>query len=274
VSHIDGILARVFDAVLAPLTHMPPAAGVAVLALLTSIAAALLMTFTANHHRERVALRKMHAAVLEMRLFNDDIRAVGRAAGAMLQANGLLLAGLAVPLALLAVPLYVLVTQADSLYGYTGLSTGQPAMLSVRLASLPAAMPDAGPDAVLHAPAGVRVDTPAVWFPESREIVWRLTPEAAGRYDLQGVVNGAAFTAVVDASDLVVRRPARPSPASPVDVAPRYPVRRIEVLGWPASWLTWYCGWSLLMSLGLVKGLRRFVNTPATTGANGTRRAP
>src|SRR5206468_11769703 len=132
---------------------------------------------------------------------------------------------------------------------------GQPVLVTAQLRH-----PIAGPP-TLDAPKEIRVLTPAVWFPATKEVVWQVTPDAPGAYVLSARIDAGAFTKTFDATDRVVRR-------SPVRVAPgfwnqlrypaerplpdgdvaaisvRYPSRAIRIMGWDIPWMIVYFGLS------------------------------
>lgn len=74
-------------------------------------------------------------------------------------------------LLVLAAPLILVYYALDGLHGRRPLAPGQPATLTVRLASpFPAEAPR------LEAPAGIAVETPAVRIPVVNEVSWRIRP--------------------------------------------------------------------------------------------------
>ena len=76
---VNALLVRLADAVLAPLAGLPPLAVVAGCALGSALAVLAVMRFTSNQEALGAVKRRIHAALLEMRLYNDNLPALLRA---------------------------------------------------------------------------------------------------------------------------------------------------------------------------------------------------
>ncbi|HUU36478.1 MAG TPA: hypothetical protein VMW48_20575, partial [Vicinamibacterales bacterium] len=76
---LNAVLGRIAAAVLGPLQGLPPVAVVLFLALLTALAVLAVMKLSSDQARMAAAKRRIHADLLEMRLYNDDVRALLRA---------------------------------------------------------------------------------------------------------------------------------------------------------------------------------------------------
>jgi hypothetical protein len=126
----------------------------------------------------------------------------------------------------------------------------------------------ATPRVILDAPPQVRIETPAVSFPQSNEVLWRITPVKTGGYTLRVRVDSRVYEKTLEVSDDVVRRspardtsslweqlfnPSEPLPGSdPIArIAIGYPSREIRVLGWGVHWLIAYLALSMLFALVL-----------------------
>ena len=200
---------RVADAVMAPLAPLPPRVGVAIVSLVTA-----LVILLAGPRGRRISARlaavkrQIHADLFEMRLFNDDLRALLRAQGGCCAHNGRYLRLSLVPLVCTALPLALVIAQLQAWYGYTGLAAGTEVLVSADLA---AGVEPQGSD--LRGP-GVTVNGPSLYFPSLRQLVWRVVPTAAGPQVLQlgGQRRRVEKTLVV--GDGVARRsPLRPGPS-------------------------------------------------------------
>ena len=253
----------VFDAIFAPLGWVSPIAGLTIVALVTAVLALLVVKRTSNQARVRRAKDGMYAALLEMRLFNDDIAAVLRAQWDVLRSNGRYLAAAFVPVLWLILPFGLVAAELDAFYASDGLALNQPAVLTAHLRD--GSTLNSG-DVTLAVPSGVDADSATLWFPATRDLVWRLHAVAAGRYALVVRTPSENVSKTLVASDAVARRsPSRtrqtglamlePSSEPPLDAASAfdaisltYPPRDMDVFGWHAPW------WALYGALVIVFG--------------------
>ena len=128
---VNGALVAITDALLKPLADLPPFVSLLLLSLLTAAAMVLVIGRTSDQARLRQTKRRIQAALFEIRLFNDDPRAVLRSAGEALGHNLAYLRLSLVPLAVLVVPLVLLVAHLHPFFGYAGLRPGAAALLEV-----------------------------------------------------------------------------------------------------------------------------------------------
>lgn len=216
MSLLNAALRAVFDVALRPFAALPPIVPVAVVALLSGVFALLVYRWTSNQPAIAAVKRRLFGHLLEVRLFNDDLRAVLAAQLRLLRENLTYLRLNLVPLLWMIVPFMLLIAQLQFHYGYEGLEVGEQTLLIVDLA--PAGAATAGgeeaaprPPVELEAPPGVAVETADVWVPSLRQVVWRLRADEPGRHELVVRVDGVAFTkslfvADPDAGALWVRR--------------------------------------------------------------------
>ena len=241
---------------LAPFAFLPPVAGLLALSVFFSIGVLLIVKATSRPSRIAAAKRQMSAALLEIRLFNDDPRAVLRGAGELFTHNLEYLRSLAVPLLVSSIPLGLLLAHLDSFYSRSGLVPGRSALVTAHVNNFDLATTGAGgSNASLEAPPEVRQDTTAVWFPATREIVWRVTPLSPGEFRVVVHVADQRVSKVMHVSDIVARRAVSrvadgalsdlfdppdqwlPSSGNIQSVAIRYPPRQIWLIGWRLHWL-------------------------------------
>jgi uncharacterized membrane protein (DUF106 family) len=283
---LNAIAGRSIDLLLFPFRQLPPIVGLAVVSLATAVAMLLIFRKTSDQRRLAAEKRQLQAAIYEIRLFNDDMRAILRAQGEILRRNVTYLRLSLVPMLWIIVPLALVIGQLQFHYGYSGLRSGQSVLVKAQLRRASAAgsgdsspvqnPPSAGEwgrDAVLEAGDHVDVETPAVWIPSTNEIIWRIAPKAAGEYELQVRVGHAGFTKTLRVSDAVARTspvrlergflnqllfPAEPplpdgGPLTAVTVA--YPERRIRVFDWELHWMIVYFLLSMVFAFTLRKPL-------------------
>lgn len=264
---LNAALGRVFDLLLAPFRDLPPLVGLLVVSLLTAVGMLLLFKRTSDQKKLADVKRRIHACLFEIRLFNDDVVAILRAQGEVLGHTANYLRLSLVPMAVMIVPLLLAMAQLQSHYGYAGLSPGRAFLVKARLAGHGT---HARPTASLEAPAGLKVETPAVWLPALSELAWRVRAEAWGQRELVIRVGAETVTKTVQVSRGVRRRsPVRLSPSwidqilypaedplpagsALASVTVGYPEASVSVFGWGLHWIVVF----LVLSTALAFALR------------------
>jgi hypothetical protein len=266
MSFLNAGLGKATDVALAPFSGLDPLVGLAVVSLVT--AAAMLLVFKRTSNQEKLAevKRSIHAGIFEIRLFNDDFRAIARAQRDIMRDNAKYLWLSLAPMMWVIVPLVLLIAQLQFHYGYAPVAPGNGVLLKVLLRDGSSAE-----GVSLEAPAQVRLDTPAVWLPGAKEVVWRVRPSEPGRYDLRLKVGNETYSKQLQVAGGVVRRsPVRlennllnlllyPSEASLPDEGPvaaitvGYEERDLSVFGWDLNWMVVYFALSLIFAFALKK---------------------
>jgi len=170
---VNALLVRVADLVLAPLAGLPATAVVFGAALASALAVLLVMRVLSNQVKLAAVKRRIHAALLEMRLYNDDLGALIRAQGEVLRANVAYVGLSIVPLVVTAVPLTLAIAQLQAWYGYQGLAPGTPVEIAA-LVEAPATAP------LRLEGQGIEVRGPARYFPTLGEVTWQVVPTTPG----------------------------------------------------------------------------------------------
>jgi hypothetical protein len=275
---LNRLLAGVTDIVLAPLAVLPPLAGLALVSFATAVAVLLAVRKTSNQAQLAAVKRALHAGFFELRLFGDDVPAILRTELEMLRHSLTYLRLSFIPVLWLIVPLTILIIHLDFYFGYTGLVPGTRALLTTTLdhGGHADAASDRGSNGgppvgsvTLEVPLSMRVDTPAVWFPGARQMVWRITPNVTGDYVVRVRLGAETFEKTLKVSDGVGRRsPVRvrgsavdqllnpseaplPADSQVTSIAVTYPRREIHVLGWDVNWIVVYFVLSFLFMLAL-----------------------
>lgn len=275
MSMLNSLLCRLFDALLFPFSGLHPLVGLAVVSLVFGVVMLLVFKVTSNQEKLTAVKRRIHAGLFEIRLFNDDLRAISRALADILRHN-LSYIGLAmVPLLWMMAPIVLVIAQLQFHYGYQGLKPGQPTLVKVALTpnwnkSLGG---DARPEFQLQAPAGLEIEAGPTWAPALRELTWRLSASEPGDYELSLVSSTATLTKSVVVSDKILRRsPSRLSPGfvnqllypaesplpetSPVhSITLGYPEGNAGFEGWENEW-TWMI-FFLILSIVFAFALRK-----------------
>jgi hypothetical protein len=252
VSILNTVLGGLVDALLYPFRGLPPLVGLMVVSLLTSMAMLLVFRATSNQKGIEAVKRRIAAGVFEIRLFNDDPRAILRAQADILRHTLTYMGLTLVPVLWMIVPLALLIIQLEFHYGYAGLEPAATALVKVKVTS---ASTFGAPEVSLDTDAGIEVESPLLWIPSLREANWRIAVRDPGDHELRVVIGGEVFAKRVRVTDAVVRlapvRPSsrildqllypaeRPLPASaPVEsITVTYPHASIGVLWWEAHWI-------------------------------------
>jgi uncharacterized membrane protein (DUF106 family) len=275
VATLNQILRTIFDLVLAPFAGLPALVGLVLVSLITAIGMLLVFKVTSNQEKLAEVKRRIHACLFEMRLFNDDLRAILRAQLEVLRHNVTYVRLSLVPLVWMIVPLMLLLAQLQFHYAYEGLTPGQEALVKVALAENWAdapGVPDGAaqrPPAGLEVPGGLTVETPAVWLPALREIDWKIAAESWGDYEIGVSLGDATYTkSVVVARTLQRRSPFRlargfwnqllypaedplPESAFIESITLVYPDARVNLFGWGVHWIIVFFVLSIVFAFAL-----------------------
>jgi hypothetical protein len=267
MSLLNAALRSAFDLVLAPFAGWPPIVPVALVSLVVSILMLVVFKHTSDQDALAAVKRSIHAGLFEIRLFNDDLRAILRAQNEILLTNLRYLRLTLLPMLFVLPPLVLVIAQLQFHYGYLGLRPGERALLSVDLD--PAAGGGARPAATLDLPAGLRAEAGDVWVKPESQLLWRLVADREGEYELGLHVAGAHLTKTVRVTPRAVRLspvrvdrgfvsqllyPAEPplpagSPVRAVHLS--YPEREVSVLGHGMNWMIPFFVLSIVFAFAL-----------------------
>jgi uncharacterized membrane protein (DUF106 family) len=250
---LNDLLRPLFDLLQAPLAGMSAFFGVLVWSIPVGVFALWVFGKTSNQVRITEVKRRIYASLFEIRLFNDDLRAIMRAQweilGHVLHYQALALK----PMIFILPPLVLVMVQLHQFYGFRGLQPGDQALMTVQLD--PTSTTGASrPDIALEVPEGLHVVTGPVWIPELAQISWELGVDAEGDYDLEIAVDGDTAVKSLRATTRLVRlSPERP-PRTFMDqlewpseqplengsairsIVLGYPEGTIGFLGWDFEW--------------------------------------
>ncbi len=219
---LNALLGGVIDALLIPFRGLPPLVGLTVVSVVAGVAMLLVFKVTSNQKGVTAVKRRIAAGIFEIRLFNDDPRAIVRAQFDILRHTFTYLGLNMVPVLWMIVPLVLLIIQLQFHYGYRGLEPGDVVLVKVTFNG--DAPPDAS-DVSLEVDPGIEVESPLLWIPSLREADWRIAVTQPGEHEVRVRIGGAVYSKRVKVSDDIVRRtPVRPS-AGFVDQLV-YPVER------------------------------------------------
>ena len=177
---LNATLRAVFDTLMGPFASVPSWVGILLWSIPVSIFALWIFKISSNQDRITAVKAKIHACLFEIRLFNDDIRAIFRAQweiiGHVIHYQALALK----PMIWILPPLVLIMVQLHAFYGFRGLEPGESAVVT---ATMKASVP-ARPNLLLQVPDGVSLETPGVWAPDLHQMAWRIKAEEPGDFDL------------------------------------------------------------------------------------------
>jgi uncharacterized membrane protein (DUF106 family) len=275
VATLNQILRTIFDLILAPFAGLPALVGLSLVSLVTAVGMLLVFKATSNQEQLAAVKRRIHSCLFEMRLFNDDLRAIMRAQLEVLRHNVTYIRLSLVPLLWMIIPLTLVLAQFQFHYAYEGIHPGQETLVKVELTEdwaevLGVSGEAAGrPPVSLEVPEGLRVETSAVWLPALREIDWQITAEERGDYEIEVRVGEETYgKSVVVADSLQRRSPFRlargfwnqllypaedPLPASaPIEsITVGYPDAEVSLLGWGLHWIIVFFVLSIVFAFAL-----------------------
>jgi hypothetical protein len=208
VAVINAVLTTLFDGLLYPFRGMHPFVGVLLLSLLTAILMLVVFKRTSNQQALALAKRRIQGCLFELRLFNDDPRAILRAQSELLRHSFSYLKLSLVPMAWMLAPLVLIIAQLQSYYGYQPPAHGERFVVEARLTETAASgLGDRRPIATLRTSSdALVVETPAVWMPEEHRLAWRVALRTPGEYALTLSLDGVDAMKSFDARPEGVRR--------------------------------------------------------------------
>ena len=252
MSFINTPLRMLFDGLLYPFRDLAPIWGLLPVSLMVSIGMLLIFKATSNQDALDRVKRGIHAGLFEIRLWNDDIRAIMRAQFDILGKNLSYLRYSLVPMVWIIPPLFLVVAQLQFHYGYEGLVPGESALLEVQLAESAVGAPK--PSVDLQLPAGLVAETPAVWSPSTGDLTWRIAAQQEGSYEIGVTIDGVQYAKTAEVMRDIRRRSplkvrgwfdelvfpaesALPKGGAVESISLSYPDREVSFLGWKTHWL-------------------------------------
>jgi uncharacterized membrane protein (DUF106 family) len=269
MSVLNAILRGAVNGLLAPFRGLSPWVGLAVVAVLTAVPMLLVFRATSNQEALAAVKKRIHAGLFEIRLFNDDLRAILRAQFSILRQNLSYLRLSLPPMIWIVPPLVLLFAQLQFHYGYRGLEVDEPVLLEATVSE--GALGDAAgkPALDLEVPEGMRVETPPLWSASESRVSWRIAAERDGDYTVKLGLAGRQVEKTVHAGDrIVLRSPERLAPgfvnqllypAEPplpgdgpfTAISVGYPVLAVSLFGLEMPWWVAWMGMLFLVILAL-----------------------
>jgi uncharacterized membrane protein (DUF106 family) len=210
MTFLNDLLRPVFDWLQWPLAGLPAVVGVLVWSIPVGVFALWVFGKTSNQDRIAAVKRKIYAGLFEIRLFNDDLRAIMRAQkeifGHVLHYQALALK----PMIFILPPLVLVMVQLHQFYGFKGFEPGEELLLTVQL-DPETVTTGQRPEVALEMPDGVHAVMDPVWVPSLAQLTWRLGIDDWGDYELVIKIDGTSVEKQLRATDKLVRlSPERP----------------------------------------------------------------
>jgi len=250
---LNDLLRPIFDWLQYPLRGLPSFIGILIWSIPVGVFALWVFGKTSNQDRIAEVKRRIYGGLFEIRLFNDDLRAIMRAQmeifGHVLHYQALALK----PMIFILPPLVLVMVQLHQFYGFRGLQPGDSVLLTVQL-DPEAVSPDRRPAISLETPAGLRAETAAVWVPSLAQISWLIGVDEPGDYELLIGIDNTEVTKRVRATERIERlSPERPPRTffdqlewpseKPLDrdgpvlsITLAYPDGTVSIFGWDVEW--------------------------------------
>ena len=250
---LNDLLRPIFDWLQYPLRELPSFVGILIWSIPVGVFALWVFGKTSNQDRIAEVKRRIYAGLFEIRLFNDDLRAIMQAQKEIfwhvLHYQALALK----PMIFILPPLVLVMVQLHQFYGFRGLQPGESILLTVQLEEDAVALGQR-PEISLETPTGLHTEMAAVWVPSLAQISWRIGVDDPGDYELLIGIDGDAVTKTLRATDLIERlSPERPPRTiidqlewpseKPLDrngpvrsITLGYPDGTVGLLGWNIEW--------------------------------------
>lgn len=250
---LNDLLRPIFDWLQYPLRELPSFVGILIWSIPVGVFALWVFGKTSNQDRIAEVKRRIYAGLFEIRLFNDDLRAIMQAQKEIfwhvLHYQALALK----PMIFILPPLVLVMVQLHQFYGFRGLQPGESILLTVQLEEDAVALGQR-PEISLETPTGLHTEMAAVWVPSLAQISWRIGIDDPGDYELLIGIDGDAVTKTLRATDLIERlSPERPPRTiidqlewpseKPLDrngpvrsITLGYPDGTVGLLGWNIEW--------------------------------------
>ena len=261
----NTVLNQAFRFLLLPFEGFSPWVGLVMTSLLTAIFMLLVFRRTSNQEALGVAKQKIHAGLFEMRLYQDDLRALFSAQRDILRHNLTYLRHTLKPLAWMILPLMLILVQLNFRYAFRSLEAGETAIVRVKFKGPLGAVAD---DIRLQSGDGLRIETPALRISREQEVDWRIRAVEAGTHTLIVKVGEKSVAKRIRVeSGLAQLSPRRVSaglesflypsePALPDEteiefIEVSYPEMRLPVLGYDCHWMIPFFVLSMVFAFAL-----------------------
>jgi uncharacterized membrane protein (DUF106 family) len=267
---LNHILNFTFDGLLGLFSGLNPSFGLLAVSVITGVLMLLVFRHTSDQKGIKRAKNLVKAHFLAIRLYKDDISQMLSTMKNIIVSNLFYMSKSLKPMMFMLVPVALVLIQLDSRYEHRPFKIGEPTIVSVRLT------PDKTPstlsalsEVTLHAPEGIKIETPPLRIPEKLEVAWRIRMEKEGIYDLIIQSGGQKFSKRLNVSSELTAlalnkertsftaalfNPAEislPSDSPFESIAITYPKRTLNMFGVSFHWLAGFFVLSLIAGFAL-----------------------
>jgi hypothetical protein len=253
--------------IFSPFNGLHPLITLIPVSLLLGIGMLWVFSVTSNQEAIQKVKARLQAHLYEMRLFTDEPVLIWKAQLGLLGANAKYIGLMLIPAIVASVPMVLILSQLECFYGLAPIPVGRDAIVTAHLRDGAEA-----PAPHLETPAGVTVETPAVWIPQTREISWRVRAAGAASGDLELVFpSGSVSKSIRTGSGPQYVSERRVSAlwdwiwssgegklsGGPVDwISVDYPSSPVHALGFDLHWLIWMLALSMVSALVFKRSFR------------------
>jgi hypothetical protein len=157
-----------------------PSVLVILLSLIVGLLMVLLFRYMSDQKAIRVAKDQLKAHLLAVRLFQDQLPVVLSSYGRILYGTARYLRLTFKPLFVVIIPLTLLIVQFDRYLGFMPLKPEEAFLVKVQTRS-----PESVDSLVMQLPQEVLTTAPPVHILADKEVVWRLSAQKPGEYELK-----------------------------------------------------------------------------------------
>ena len=267
---INSIFNSIFDIFFYPFNSVNPVYGLGAISLLTTLMVLPIFRYLSDQEGIKRTRDRITGHLLEVRLFNDDLRIFFAAQKNILKYNLIYMGYMLKPLLFMIIPVMVIIVQTEVRYSHRTLSPGETVVVKVKQdAGRP--IPEKGSDVILTVPEGLRLETPPLRFEEGAETYWKIKAEREGEFDLAFHILDREVKRRVVVKDEITRisrlmlkngilnsffhpgEPPLPENTNIQSIEVKYPSMKISVFGWGIHWLLIFFGLTLAFGFVLMK---------------------
>ncbi|MCK4337630.1 MAG: hypothetical protein KAX11_06785 [Candidatus Aminicenantes bacterium] len=271
MSIINIFFGKLVEWTLFPFRGMSPWVGMIVLSLVTGIFMLFIFRLTSNQKGIKSIKNKIKAHILELRLFQDNLRISLSSQGKILKCNLKYISYTMKPMLIMIIPLILILIQMNLWFGYKSFSPDQTAILKVKLKDN--YNPVETDITLIPSSSAIIVETLPLRIEEEKEIDWRFSVKENGVHHFDLKIGGWTITKTVDAttshlrklSTIKVRKNTldqlfnpgeaplpKDSPIKSIELT--YPNESMNLFGWHVHWIIVYFALSVIFGFAL-KGL-------------------
>jgi hypothetical protein len=201
-------------------------ASLAALSAIWGVLAVLVFHRFTNRSAVRVAINRIYARLLEIRLYSEELSLVWRAQKQLIADNLKFLARIAPAILIMAIPFALLYPQLDAIYGTAPLEVGHTATVTLL-----------GNQGTLQVPQGIQVETPPVKDEADHQVSWRIRALTPTRGTLRLTLpDGAAIARTIASGNRTLAPNHRRESSVEID----YPRADVTIAGISLPWLIWF----------------------------------